>query len=88
MIRRDEMLPVILEACPSYEPAWQAFLAEMGNPGDWGRQHVADLAMLDRLAGRRFESALDVGCGEGRFHRMPKENDIPTAGASHAGQVR
>lgn len=44
----------------------------MGDRGDWGREYVLDPAMLARLDGRWFESALDVGCGEGRFCRILK----------------
>jgi hypothetical protein len=37
----------------------------MGERGDWGREHVLDPVMLERVSARRFGSALDVGCGEG-----------------------
>lgn len=52
----------------------------MGERGDWGREHVLDPAMLDRLDRRRFKNALDVGCGEGRFCRILKERGIPVVG--------
>jgi SAM-dependent methyltransferase len=53
-----------------WEQSAQAWIASMGERGDWGRQHVLDPVMLSRVAARRFERALDVGCGEGRFCRM------------------
>jgi len=53
---------------------WQAsaaaWIASMGEAGDWGRRHVLDPVMLNRVSGRGFARALDVGCGEGRFCRM------------------
>jgi SAM-dependent methyltransferase len=57
-----------------------AWIASMGERGDWARQHVLDPIMLERVSARRFECALDVGCGEGRFCRMLKERQIPAVG--------
>jgi SAM-dependent methyltransferase len=51
-----------------------------GRPGDFGREHVLDPVMMQRVTARRFESALDVGCGEGRFCRLLKDNHIPVVG--------
>jgi hypothetical protein len=36
----------------------------MGERGDWSREYVLDAAMLARIEGRTYRSALDVGCGE------------------------
>jgi len=58
-------------------PAW---IASMGEHGDWGRQHVLDPVMLGRLADRQFSQALDVGCGEGRFCRLLKQRGISAIG--------
>lgn len=52
----------------------------MGERGDWGRRHVLDPVMLNRVAARRFERALDVGCGEGRFCRMLAATGINVTG--------
>src|SRR5215470_17379204 len=57
-----------------------AWIAAIGERGDWGREHVLDTIMLERASARRFERALDVGCGEGRFCRMLKAKDIPIVG--------
>jgi SAM-dependent methyltransferase len=56
------------------------WIAAIGERGDWGREHVLDPIMLERASARRFERALDVGCGEGRFCRMLKARDIPVVG--------
>jgi ubiquinone/menaquinone biosynthesis C-methylase UbiE len=56
------------------------WIASMGENGDWGREHVLDPVMLERVSGGRFERALDVGCGEGRFCRMLKARHIPATG--------
>jgi SAM-dependent methyltransferase len=46
-----------------------AWIATMGEDGDWGRRAVLDPVMLD-LARGFSGAALDIGCGEGRFARM------------------
>jgi SAM-dependent methyltransferase len=58
-------------------PAW---LTEMGEHGDYGRQYVLDAPMLARVQGRGFRRALDVGCGEGRFCRLLRAQGIVTVG--------
>lgn len=47
-----------------------AWIADMGERGDFGREFVLDVPMMERVRGRDFGSALDLGCGEGRFCRM------------------
>lgn len=58
----------------------EAWIASLGEAGDYGRQFVLDPAMEARIAGRGFESALDVGCGEGRFCRKLRALGIPAIG--------
>jgi SAM-dependent methyltransferase len=57
-----------------------AWIASMGEHGDWSREHVLDAAMLARIEGRTYRSALDVGCGEGRFCRLLQQRGIETIG--------
>ncbi|MEO9132914.1 MAG: class I SAM-dependent methyltransferase [Sphingomonas sp.] len=57
-----------------------AWIADMGDKGDFGRAYVLDRPMLERVAGGSFTNALDVGCGEGRFCRMLAERGIRTVG--------
>ncbi len=58
----------------------KAWLAEMGDRGDYARAYVLDSPMLARIAGRGFGTALDVGCGEGRFCRLMQPLGISTIG--------
>src|ERR1700694_1861517 len=57
-----------------------AWIAEIGTDGDFGRKFVLDGPMLDRVRGKSFRNALDVGCGEGRFCRMLKALGIKAIG--------
>jgi SAM-dependent methyltransferase len=57
-----------------------AWIADMGEEGDYGRACVLDRPMLERIHGRGFAAALDVGCGEGRFCRMLQAAGISTVG--------
>ena len=58
----------------------EAWIAEQGEAGDYGRRFVLDGPMLARIEGRGFTTALDVGCGEGRFCRMLRERGIRAVG--------
>jgi SAM-dependent methyltransferase len=63
---------------------WQssagAWIAEMGEHGDFGRRYVLDSVMLPRALARSPRNALDVGCGEGRFCRMLRPHGIDVVG--------
>jgi SAM-dependent methyltransferase len=63
-----------------WEESAVAWIAEMGDRGDFSREFVLDAPMLERATRRPYRSALDVGCGEGRFCRMLRANGIPTVG--------
>ena len=67
--------------------AWIDSMGERGERGDWGRQHVLDPVMLARIAGGRFGTALDVGCGEGRFCRMLKVAGVRATGIDPTPQL-
>jgi SAM-dependent methyltransferase len=80
------------------ENGWQAsanaWIAEMGERGDFGRRYVLDPIMLPRALASMPRRALDVGCGEGRFCRMLKQHSIdvtgvdPTLGLLEAARSR
>jgi SAM-dependent methyltransferase len=57
-----------------------AWITALGEHGDYTRTHILDPVMIARIAGRGFASALDVGCGEGRFCRIMREHGIATVG--------
>jgi SAM-dependent methyltransferase len=57
-----------------------AWINHLGADGDYGRRFVLDAPMLALVRGRGFRTALDVGCGEGRFCRMLAAEGIATTG--------
>jgi SAM-dependent methyltransferase len=57
-----------------------AWIADMGERGDYGREFVLDAPMIERVQGRGFATALDIGCGEGRFCRMLRACGMQTVG--------
>jgi SAM-dependent methyltransferase len=63
-----------------WQESAEAWIADMGDRGDYGREFVLDTPMLERIRGRGFKSALDVGCGEGRFCRMMQDCGIRSIG--------
>ncbi|MBD9528308.1 class I SAM-dependent methyltransferase [Paracoccus sp. PAR01] len=63
-----------------WDESAEAWIADMVETGDFSRRYVLDAPMLDRIRGRGFQNALDVGCGEGRFSRMMSELGVTTTG--------
>lgn len=57
-----------------------AWIADVGEAGDFGRRYVLDPVMLPRALQSRPSNALDVGCGEGRFCRMLRANGVEATG--------
>lgn len=57
-----------------------AWIASLGDKGDWGREFVLDAPMLSRVRAAAPATALDVGCGEGRFCRMLRAEGIAAVG--------
>ncbi len=64
-----------------------AWIAHLGSEGDFGRVHVLDGPMLARVRGRGFGTALDVGCGEGRFCRMLAAEGLSVTGVDPAATL-
>lgn len=69
---------------PSNTPGWEAsaeaWIADQGEHGDFGRRYVLDPIMLPRALAGSPRNALDVGCGEGRFCRKLSENGVEATG--------
>lgn len=63
-----------------WEASASAWIADMGEHGDFGRRYVLDPVMLPRALALAPRTALDVGCGEGRFCRMLATHGIETTG--------
>lgn len=63
-----------------WDASADAWIADQGEHGDFGRRFVLDAPMLARIEGRGFRTALDVGCGEGRFCRMLREQGVDATG--------
>ncbi len=59
-----------ISARNGWDDSARAWIEDMGEHGDFGRRYVLDPAMRDRLGGRGFQRALDIGCGEGRVCRL------------------
>lgn len=56
-----------------------AWVASVGDSGDWVRRTFLDAAMLERAKVHKGRF-LDVGCGEGRFSRMLQECGLSGVG--------
>lgn len=63
-----------------WERSAQAWIADQGERGDFSREFVLDAVMLERIEGRGLRTALDVGCGEGRFCRMLRTKGVAATG--------
>ena len=64
-----------------------AWIASQGDEGDFGRKYVLEARMLERVTGRGFTTALDIGCGEGRFSRAMQNVGIRTVGIDPTGAL-
>jgi SAM-dependent methyltransferase len=63
-----------------WDESAQAWIASQGDEGDFGRRHVLDGPMMARVAALGPVTALDVGCGEGRFCRQLREMGVAAVG--------
>ncbi len=63
-----------------WETSAGAWIADLGDDGDFGRRYVLDPVMRARVRASRAAHALDVGCGEGRFCRMLRDDGVAATG--------
>jgi SAM-dependent methyltransferase len=80
--------PMTGSADNGWEASAQAWIASMGDVGDFSRQYVLDPPMLARVRQRGFMRALDVGCGEGRFCRLLHAEGVATVGVEPSPSLR
>ncbi|MEM8872146.1 MAG: class I SAM-dependent methyltransferase [Pseudomonadota bacterium] len=57
-----------------------AWVADMGDQGDFPRAYVLDDPMIARVRASGAETALDLGCGEGRFSRIMQCHGLKVTG--------
>jgi SAM-dependent methyltransferase len=65
----------------------QAWITDMGEMGDYGRQYVLDAPMTERLRRLGGGRALDVGCGEGRFCRILRREGFDPVGLDPTSEL-
>lgn len=70
-----------------WDASADAWIRDLGEDGDFGRRYVMDAPMMERACAEPVASALDVGCGEGRFCRMLKSRGIGTIGLDPTGRL-
>lgn len=70
-----------------WDESASAWVASLKTSGDFAREYVLDAPMLERVRAGRFTTALDVGCGEGRFCRMLQPLGIETVGIDPTEQL-
>jgi SAM-dependent methyltransferase len=64
-----------------WDASASAWIADMGEHGDFGRRYVLDPVMVPLALAGKPAAALDVGCGEGRFCRMLARHGVAVTGA-------
>jgi SAM-dependent methyltransferase len=72
--------PSSTDTTNGWDASANAWIANMGERGDFSREFVLDAPMLARARARGAASALDVGCGEGRFCRMLRAEGVAAVG--------
>lgn len=63
-----------------WETSADAWIADMGETGDFPRAYVLDDPMLARVSKSGARVAVDLGCGEGRFSRMMRDEGLRVIG--------
>jgi len=70
-----------------WQASAEAWMADMGEHGDFGRRYVLDPIMLPLALAQSPKKALDVGCGEGRFCRMLKQSGVEVTGVDPTSKL-
>lgn len=69
-----------MDGTNGWDASAEAWVASLGEEGDWARRLVLDAPMMARVRASGARRALDVGCGEGRFCRLMAAEGIATTG--------
>jgi SAM-dependent methyltransferase len=77
----------VTNASGGWEASAEAWIKEQGKEGDYGRRYVLDPPMIARLGCAPYVTALDVGCGEGRFCRIMQQHGIRSVGIDPTGAL-
>lgn len=67
-----------------WEESAVAWIKDMGERGDFSREFILDKVMISHVKKNNFETALDVGCGEGRFCRILSSLGVKAIGIDPA----
>lgn len=70
-----------------WDESARSWIDGLGTDGDWSRRVVLDAPMRKRIAHRGFTSAIDIGCGEGRFCRALQAEGISTVGVDPTAKL-
>jgi SAM-dependent methyltransferase len=70
-----------------WDASADAWIKDQGEYGDFGRRFVLDRPMIERVKAAGARTALDVGCGEGRFCRIMKGLGLRTTGLDPTGAL-
>jgi SAM-dependent methyltransferase len=71
-----------------WDESADAWIADMGEAGDYTRRRVLDAPMLARVARHPYRDAVDIGCGEGRFCRMLRARGLGAIGVEPTQALR
>jgi len=70
-----------------WESSAGAWIADMGEHGDFARRWILDPVMIALALTRAPAEALDIGCGEGRFCRLLAEHGVRSVGVDPTGSL-
>jgi SAM-dependent methyltransferase len=70
-----------------WDASAKAWIKDQGDLGDFGRRFVLDRPMIERVKTSGAKTALDIGCGEGRFCRVMRGLGLTTTGLDPTAEL-